>query len=144
MVEGRKTQQRVEEKERFPLSQKQLLLILLFGLIKHSSAGKKNPLLYLHEIITKCQALHTVLCVKRGFKESQIHLSSTIHIAKITMVETKQTECLCSLVLQPQPTGVRTAFSYSSVGLETCPRVVKPEPELVLRTRGFNTNKSEF
>lgn len=105
---------------------------------------QKNPLLYLHEIITKCQALHTVLCVKRGFKESQIHLSSTIHIAKITTVETKQTECLCSLVLQPQPTDVRTAFSYSSVGLEMCPRVVKPEPELVLRTRGFNTNKSEF
>lgn len=85
--------------------------------------------------------------VKRGFKESQIHLTSTFHIIKITIVEMKQAECLCSLVLQPafghsysqvvsgEP-GVRRAFSRASVGLETGPRVVKPEPELLLVLTG--------
>lgn len=140
-------------KGEIPLVSKATPAYSIFWPHKTLFSRQKNPLLYLHEIITKCQALHTVLCVKRRFKESQIHLSSTIHITKITTVETKQTECLCSLVLQPafghshSPLVSGQAFHILH-GLGNMPKSCETRTWTAAgahrRTRGFKTNKTEF
>jgi len=108
-----------------------------------------------------CQALHTVFCVKRGFRESQLHLTSTSHVIKITTMEMKQAEGLFNVARvqrgpAPEPTGCPTLATakahwcllWGSVGLEACPRDVKPDPEPLLALTeglgGAHSNKSEF
>lgn len=91
-------------------------------------------------LLTKCKALPTVFVSMGIQRVPNPSLTSTSHVTNITTMEMKQAEQLLDAAqvqcgpaagfwAQPVPTSVRRAFSRVSVGLETCPRDVKPEPE---------------